>query len=674
MPTSQQQLNFAIRAVNEAQATLNGLKGQLGEVEGATDKASGKLGFLGNSMKTLAGAGIGGALGGALGMLGKQTLELDTSMAELAAQAGLTSEQTNTLKDAVIDLHKNNLQGQSSIAGVIEGLISLQGVSADNTDEIKTLADQYLNFATATKQDAAQAVAAFDDILDAWGLTAKDAGGIMDALVLSHQQFGLSITDAEGALKTLAPAMKTLGLDINDTLAFLNMFAASGIDANTTALAFNQAVAKLSDSTEQGQSRLAKLAETMGLTGDSISEFMALDPAEKFRFLAENIGKIEDPTKRAEVAIDLFGTRAGPKLAEALASSGGDLQQFEIDVTEASGAAEEAANKIENSFTNKLKLLGHEIMGRAQELTGDFAPALMMLGNPAITGAIGALGGAFMTPPVGLLLILAAAGLAIYLFRDQIIDGLTQAKDFVEQWAPLIALALAIVFGPMGAIVAAGLLVYIFRDQIIDAFTTAKDETTRIFTEVKDFLGGNWQEILSIAAIFLLGPAGLVLLFTTNAFGIRDKVIEAFGGLLDFLSGWIDRAWDWAFEALKPLVHPFTVMIDAIKNAIEFIGQLIDKITSIPKVDLTPGFDVPGVPGLAHGGIVTKPTLAMIGEGGPEAVIPLNKMALGGVAGAPSKNGIYIDLRGSSFNGSPKENAAAIRDVLYRYRMAKGLA
>ena len=29
---------------------------------------------------------------------------------------------------------------------------------------------------------------------------------------------------------------------------------------------------------------------------------------------------------------------------------------------------------------------------------------------------------------------------------------------------------------------------------------------------------------------------------------------------------------------------------------------------------------------LAHGGIVTKPTLSLIGEAGPEAVIPLSKM------------------------------------------------
>jgi hypothetical protein len=37
-----------------------------------------------------------------------------------------------------------------------------------------------------------------------------------------------------------------------------------------------------------------------------------------------------------------------------------------------------------------------------------------------------------------------------------------------------------------------------------------------------------------------------------------------------------------------------------------------------------------GIPKMAEGGIVTKPTLALIGEAGPEAVVPLSKMNAGG--------------------------------------------
>jgi hypothetical protein len=38
----------------------------------------------------------------------------------------------------------------------------------------------------------------------------------------------------------------------------------------------------------------------------------------------------------------------------------------------------------------------------------------------------------------------------------------------------------------------------------------------------------------------------------------------------------------------------------------------------------------PGIPAMAKGGIVTRPTLALIGEAGPEAVVPLGQYQYGG--------------------------------------------
>jgi hypothetical protein len=68
----------------------------------------------------------------------------------------------------------------------------------------------------------------------------------------------------------------------------------------------------------------------------------------------------------------------------------------------------------------------------------------------------------------------------------------------------------------------------------------------------------------------------------------------------------------------------------------------------VPTIDLGPlgtfgGFTitVPQIPRLATGGIVTEPTLALIGEAGPEAVLPLtgrNAAAAGIGAGANTYN------------------------------------
>ena len=58
--------------------------------------------------------------------------------------------------------------------------------------------------------------------------------------------------------------------------------------------------------------------------------------------------------------------------------------------------------------------------------------------------------------------------------------------------------------------------------------------------------------------------------------------------------------------------------------------------------------DIGHIPALAEGGIVTGPQLALIGERGPEAVIPLSKMGSMGFGGGGG--GITINVNGGDPN------------------------
>ena len=63
---------------------------------------------------------------------------------------------------------------------------------------------------------------------------------------------------------------------------------------------------------------------------------------------------------------------------------------------------------------------------------------------------------------------------------------------------------------------------------------------------------------------------------------------------------------------------------------INHINNMINKINSKLRFTLpdimggaTIGFSIPNIPKLARGGIINSPTIAQIGEAGPEAVVPL---------------------------------------------------
>jgi hypothetical protein len=99
-------------------------------------------------------------------------------------------------------------------------------------------------------------------------------------------------------------------------------------------------------------------------------------------------------------------------------------------------------------------------------------------------------------------------------------------------------------------------------------------------------------------------------------------------------------------------------------------------------VSWTPGpspsggtWNPPGVPrhvgniALAAGGLVTRPTFALVGESGPEAVIPLNKVKqLGGYGGTQPINVIIQTpaIIGTGLDKAAREMAPMIRKEIIK--------
>jgi len=82
-----------------------------------------------------------------------------------------------------------------------------------------------------------------------------------------------------------------------------------------------------------------------------------------------------------------------------------------------------------------------------------------------------------------------------------------------------------------------------------------------------------------------------------------------------------------AMKFLSKAFHDY--VIDPLKAILDLVGKVANAIGKIASIGGSVGGAVGGligkIPGLADGGIVTQPTLAVVGEAGPEAVIPLNQ-------------------------------------------------
>lgn len=184
-------------------------------------------------------------------------------------------------------------------------------------------------------------------------------------------------------------------------------------------------------------------------------------------------------------------------------------------------------------------------------------------------------------------------------------------------------------------------------------------ENTKVFLIVAGVIGGVAAAVLAANAAMKVYQATLVIVkaaqFALNlvmsanpialvvlaigalvaAFVIAYNKSETFREIINKLFGAISTGVEFSVNAIKGYLEFVLGFYKTIFNAIASLwNNTIGKL-SFKFPDWVPGFGgkgfaVPKIPMLAEGGIVTAPTLAMIGEKGPEAVVPLNRGNIGG--------------------------------------------
>jgi hypothetical protein len=140
-----------------------------------------------------------------------------------------------------------------------------------------------------------------------------------------------------------------------------------------------------------------------------------------------------------------------------------------------------------------------------------------------------------------------------------------------------------------------------------------------------------------------------------------DAVRKLPGQLLDAGKG----MWNFISDGFKGVIN----LVIGWWNGIRFPTFTIPKI-SIPFLgdfggQTFGGWTLPSITPLALGGIVTRPTLALVAERGPEAVVPL---AAGGGFGSTVVN-VYVDVPPTA---NPAETGRAVAGALRSYFRAGG--
>ena len=374
---------------------------------------------------------------------------------------------------------------------------------------------------------------------------------------------------------------------------------------------------------------------SIGLTYEDLAK---LSPEDQFLAVMDALAGVESETVKAAIATDLFG-RAGTQLLPMLVDGAEGLADMRQEAHDLGIVFDqEAANKAA-AFQDALTKLKGSVSGVMIEVGSFLVDALKPL-----------------------------------------IDNITEVIKKFSAWSdehPGLAKAITLTAVAIGGLlVVLGPLLIVLPSLTAGYGLLSTVITTTIIPAVWGFVTAMWAQVTAtlaaLAATGLLIPAaiaavaaiglittGIILLVKNQKeqFESTTAVVEATDELAES-TAIVTEETAHAAEETRKLNNEVKALTGSFKDAV--VGAFL--YYSTLGRDLTP-FEaeqrralggVIGIPGLAHGGIVTSPTLAMVGENGPEAVIPLSQMG-----------GLTINFNESVFM-EKEESINKLADRIYR--------
>jgi hypothetical protein len=169
---------------------------------------------------------------------------------------------------------------------------------------------------------------------------------------------------------------------------------------------------------------------------------------------------------------------------------------------------------------------------------------------------------------------------------------------------------------------------------------------------IRQFWAGLWNGLVDVVSYSMKAVGGVLLsgsklwwsgiktVWTAIGKGfttlVVDPISKAWTTVTEFLpdamkktGDMVSSVWTGIINSVKNVFREMlNFIVSGINRAVSAINYLIDGFNRIPVVADIPRLGILSVPAFAEGGIVDRPTLAMVGEGGErEYIIPQSKMA-----------------------------------------------
>lgn len=379
----------------------------------------------------------------------------------------------------------------------------------------------------------------------------------------------------------------------------------------------------------------------LGLSWDDLSKMSVGD---QFKAIGDALGKVEDEATRTDLAVTIFGKNGTTmlpmfiegvsKLSDAFDKLGGGMSDADLEKAK---AAQRAIENLETAWGQLLNTLTGAATGKqGAEFITSLTEALVGMNkwakeNPQVVNAIGQI-------VIGIAALAGARGIVAGI--GWALMPLIKAFTWLGTFLPGLGTMIAGVFGgtalvTIGAFLAAiggvGFFVY--------ELVTNWDKLGQLFCIVGDIIRNNLNIAINQARLAFMQA--------------RDGIVNAWNTVVGFFTGVVEGIKNAFIAVGNWLTQPFR---DAWAQIQQFCNDIRNSWNNLFSSGSSATVTVTaGISRTAMGGIVTSPQIRLVGESGPEAIVPLSQM--GGMGGST------ININVGNYMGDELSKRALVRDL-----------
>ena len=413
--------------------------------------------------------------------------QVDEGMDIIVQKTGATGDALDEMQESARNIAKTiptDFVTAGSAIGEVNTRFHLTG------QELEDLSAKFVRFAELNDTDVSSSVDNTQKVIEAFNLSAEDAGALLDTMNKVGQDTGISMDTLSSSMVSNAASLKELGMSAADAAIFLGQCETSGVDTSSVMAGLKKALVNASKEGKSMKDALSELQNTM-VNAESSSE-------------AYN------------AAVELFGAKAGPALAEF-------CQNGKLNFEELGASLDDNLGSINDTFeatldpADQFKLTLNELKDDGFEVGNVLGPVLADCLNvvvPILHEIIGdwnslypgtqemiikcALLAAALGPVFSIISKVSGGISAVISITSKLTPIITVAKgEFAAFNAVLLANPIFLIIAAAVALIAIFVVLYNkcewFRDGVNNVFASVRDFIKGVIDKIKGFFNFEWK-------------------------------------------------------------------------------------------------------------------------------------------------------------------------------------